>query len=474
MRLLTAICSLQQPGSQSEDTHVLRSEVTTFLEKDAIEMSLQPTVSQASTQSRPRPQTVWRPAAHPWSQAPEPHPRETAVQDDYIETDPLTNMPGDCFFSPWIWKTLTFTSRSQAIPPITGHSWDSPLRVWFINTQSCPLDCPWLPALLRSTWMRLFPLQDRWESAFSNSSTTGSFWPSQRWNCWPSLLLSHWEGLGLRVNFAKSALSPSQRISFLGTVFLDSAQMRAAVMPERTLAIQRLVDLLRNRSLSPSQIVSEDAEPRVFCVPSSTAGPASYAAPSALAETEGSIWNLVWQPLQSVDLESLSLKTALLLALASVKRMCGLQALSVISTCLQFGPNDTKVILKPRHGYIPKVLSTLFSDEDQELNLLCSVRMLKIYLECYALFRQSEQFFVCFDNRTKWRPVMKQRLSRWIFDAITLGYSSLGLHFPIGVRTHSTRVVASSWAWSSRASITEICAAAGWALPSTFARFYNL
>ncbi len=171
--------------------------------------------------------------------------------------------------------------------------------------------------------------------------------------------------------------------------------------------LQRLVDLLRNGSLSPSEIVSEDAEPRVFCVPSAT------------DETEGSIWHLVWQPLQSVDLESLSLKTALLQALASVKRMCGLQTLSVISTCLQFGPNDTKVILKP------KVLSTPFSDEDQELNLLCSVRTLKIYLECYALFRQSEQFFVCFDNRTKGRPVMKQRLSRWIFDAITLGYSSL-------------------------------------------------
>ncbi len=28
--------------------------------------------------------------------------------------------------------------------------------------------------------------------------------------------------------------------------------------------------------------------------------------------------------------------------------------------------------------------------------------------------------------------------------------------------------------WSSGVSITEICAAAGWATPSTFARFYNL
>ncbi len=54
-----------------------------------------------------------------------------------------------------------------------------------------------------------------------------------------SLLLSHLDRLGLRVNFAKRALSPSQRISVLGTVF-DSAQMRAVVTPERALAIQRL------------------------------------------------------------------------------------------------------------------------------------------------------------------------------------------------------------------------------------------
>ncbi len=119
-------------------------------------------------------------------------------------------------------------------------------------------------------------------------------------------------------------------------------------------------------------------------------------------------------------------------------------------------------------GYVPKVLSTPFraqvislaalppSDEDQELNLLCPIRALKIYLERSTLFRQSDQLFVCFGNRTKGRPVTKQRLSRWIVDAITLACSSLGLHCPIGVRAHSMRGVASSWAWSSGESIAEI------------------
>ncbi len=221
--------------------------------------------------------------------------------------------------------------------------------------------------------------------------------------------------------------------------------------------------------------------------------------------------------LQSANLQSLSLKTALLLALASVKRIGDLQALSVSPTWLEFGPNDSKVILKLRHGYKPKVLSTPFraqvitlwiaqsprlghglvvpkwsalvewfraqvitlsalppSEEDQDLCLLCPVRALRIYIESSAPFRQLEQLFVSFGNRTKGHPVTKQRLSRWIVDAIMLAYSSLGLQCPIGVWAHSTRGVVLSWAWSSGVSITEICAAAGWASPSIFARFYNL
>ncbi len=193
-----------------------------------------------------------------------------------------------------------------------------------------------------------------------------------------------------------------------------------------------------------------------------------------------------FEPLQSTNLRSLSLKTALLLALVSVKRVGDLQALSISPACLEFGPNDSKVVLKPRHGYVPKVLSTPFraqvitlsalppSEEDRELSLLCPVRALRIYFERSAPFRHTEQLFVSFGNRTKGHPVTKQRLSKWIVDAVMLAYSSLGLQCPIGVQAHSTRGIASSWAWSSGVSITEICAAAGWATPSTFARFYNL
>ncbi len=192
-----------------------------------------------------------------------------------------------------------------------------------------------------------------------------------------------------------------------------------------------------------------------------------------------------FEPLQSAALKAISLKTALLLALASVKRV-DLQALSINPACLEFGPSDSKVVLKPRQGYVPKVLYTLFraqvitlsvlppSEEDQEFNLLCQVRALRIYIEHSAPFRQSEQLFVCFGGRTKGSPVTKQSIYRWLVDAIALAYSSLSLQSPVGVRAHFTQGVASSWAWSSGVSIADICAAAGWASPSTFARFYSL
>ncbi len=138
-----------------------------------------------------------------------------------------------------------------------------------------------------------------------------------------------------------------------------------------------------------------------------------------------------FEPLQSSSLRVLSLKTALLLALASVKRVGDLQAISVNPACLEFGPNDSKVILIPRLVYVPKVLSTPFRAQfivlaafyplaGSQESLHCPVRALKIYIERSASYRKSEQLFVCFGNRAKGGPVTKQIMSRWLVDAITL------------------------------------------------------
>ncbi|CAM4658873.1 unnamed protein product [Leuciscus chuanchicus] len=65
-----------------------------------------------------------------------------------------------------------------------------------------------------------------------------------------TVLLDHLENLGLTVNWAKSSLSPSQKISFLGTD-LDSLSMTAQLSPQRRLSIQRMTEIFRQCALVP-------------------------------------------------------------------------------------------------------------------------------------------------------------------------------------------------------------------------------
>ncbi len=53
------------------------------------------------------------------------------------------------------------------------------------------------------------------------------------------------------------------------------------------------------------------------------------------------------EPLQSVELKFLSLKTLLLTTLASIKWVGDLQAFSVDESCLEFGPADSSATLSP-------------------------------------------------------------------------------------------------------------------------------
>lgn len=63
-------------------------------------------------------------------------------------------------------------------------------------------------------------------------------------------------------------------------------------------------------------------------------------------------------------------------------------------------------------------------------------------------------FFV--SGRAKGLPVLKQRLSHWIVEAIALAYASKNESCPCGVHVHFTRKLASSWAWVKSMSIQDI------------------
>ncbi len=129
-----------------------------------------------------------------------------------------------------------------------------------------------------------------------------------------------------------------------------------------------------------------------------------------------------FEPLDSVELKFLSLKTALLTALIYIKRVGDLQAFSVSEECLVFGPVYSHVVLRPRPGYVPKVPTTPFHDQvvnlqalpseeaDPALALLCPVRALRIYVDHTRSVRSSEQLFVCHGGQQKGKAVSKQSL----------------------------------------------------------------
>ncbi len=101
-----------------------------------------------------------------------------------------------------------------------------------------------------------------------------------------SLILSHLERLGLRVNFAKSAAISQPTNIVLGYSSGlsshesgDSARTRSGHSETR--------GHLQERHRSPTQSVSENAVPYGRSIASVTAGPAPHAPPSTLVETPG-------------------------------------------------------------------------------------------------------------------------------------------------------------------------------------------
>ncbi len=130
------------------------------------------------------------------------------------------------------------------------------------------------------------------------------------------------------------------------------------------------------------------------------------AAPAVNLEMLTALQQGLFEPLQTVEPKFLSMKTLLLLALASIKRVGDLHAFSVDNSCLQFGPADSQIILRPRPSYMPKVPTTPFRDQvvslhalppeaDPAFALLCPVRALRYYVDRTQSFRTSDQLFVC-------------------------------------------------------------------------------
>ena len=196
-----------------------------------------------------------------------------------------------------------------------------------------------------------------------------------------------------------------------------------------------------------------------------------------------------FEPLEAVSLKFLTLKTALLVALTTAKRVSDVQALSISPDCTVFSGDRMRVRVRPNPAFVPKNPNSVCapvdlrsfhpppfeSEEDRRLHCLCPVRALRVYLDRTAAFRKDgNQMFVAWGSSAKGKSVTKVRISQWIVEAIQLAYGCTGTQPPVGLRAHSTRSISASWALYKGVSIQDVCAAASWSSPSTFARFYNL
>ena len=218
-------------------------------------------------------------------------------------------------------------------------------------------------------------------------------------------------------------------------------------------------------------------------------------AAEAASGAEGPPWDLVlvlgalvsppYEPLEQAELKALSLKTLFLLALSSARRVGELHALSVGDECMRWKAGNSGVFLWPNPFFLPKILSVAALNQVIELHafgqdgspdaLLCPVRALRAYVErTRTLRRGTSQLFVCFGRGRLGLAVSKQRLAHWLVETIAAAYGSRNFPVPEGLVGHSTRCVATSWAAFRGVSLSDICAAATWSSPCTFARFYSL
>lgn len=195
-----------------------------------------------------------------------------------------------------------------------------------------------------------------------------------------------------------------------------------------------------------------------------------------------------FEPLARAELKWLSYKTAFLLAITSAKRVSELHALSVSNTCMRWNPDGSGVTLWPNVAFLPKVLSTSHlnqpirlaqfnpppGERTDRLERLCPVRALRAYVGATTSIRRSEQLFICHGDRNRGQALSKQRLSHWIVDVISHAYEASNRPMPPGIRCHSTRSVSTSRAALRGVPLEDICAAASWAAPGTFARYYRI
>ncbi|XP_068091948.1 uncharacterized protein [Hyperolius riggenbachi] len=194
-----------------------------------------------------------------------------------------------------------------------------------------------------------------------------------------------------------------------------------------------------------------------------------------------------FEPLEEISLRNLTIKTIFLVAITSAKRVSELEALSSDEQfCSIF---EDRVILKTVTDFLPKVSSVSNRGQEIILPTFCNKavhpkekqwhkldvrRCLLIYLKRVKQLRKTDRLFVNFTGNKVGEKMTKASIARWLKVCIEEAYKLRQLESPKEITAHSTRAMATSWAYRAGASASEICRAATWRSVNTFVRHYRL
>lgn len=194
-----------------------------------------------------------------------------------------------------------------------------------------------------------------------------------------------------------------------------------------------------------------------------------------------------FEPLDSVPLKFVTLKTVFLVAITSARRVSELGSLSTHPNLCSF-QND-RVVLRLDPSFMPKVNSVFHRSQDLILPTLCPnpktdeekawhsldvKRALSLYLSRSREYRKSEALFILYGGPSKGRKASVPSISRWLKVTIVEAYKAVGKDPPGGITAHSTRGAATSTVFEGFHSLEAICRAATWASADTFIRHYKI
>ena len=186
-----------------------------------------------------------------------------------------------------------------------------------------------------------------------------------------------------------------------------------------------------------------------------------------------------FEPLADASFHHLTVKTVLLVALASGHRRSSLHALTTAEGHIRFEPRGVR--LRPEASFIAKnqtdvsgpveiflcKLSTFSSVSEDRV--WCPVRALKYYLSSSGPLRSSDKLFVT--TQRPYSAASPQSISRWIVEGIKAAGPE-ALTSGREPRAHDTRSISSSWALLAGVPTEDILKAAYWRSKNSFIAFY--